>query len=220
MAAKLAFYDLDGTLVSSNVVSQYLWFARNHPNANSAWRLARALLRAPRWLALELRSRRRFNEVFFLEYAGLSLDWMRANAPLMNEAVLRPATFPGARALVQRDRAEGFRTILLTGSLDFAIQPLLDDLGFDEAVANRLEFRNGVATGALIEPILAGPEKVDAIRALCAREDAQPSQCRAYSDSMSDVPMLEAVGHPYATNPVKKLRALAEARRWPILDLK
>lgn len=220
MAAKLAFYDLDGTLVSSNVVSQYLWFARNHPNANSAWRLARALLRAPRWLALELRSRRRFNEVFFLEYAGLSLDWMRANAPLMNEAVLRPATFPGARALVQRDRAEGFRTILLTGSLDFAIQPLLDDLGFDEAVANRLEFRNGVATGALIEPILAGPEKVDAIRALCAREDAEPSQCRAYSDSMSDVPMLEAVGHPHATNPVKKLRALAESRRWPILDLK
>lgn len=220
MAAKLAFYDLDGTLVSSNVVSQYLWFARNHPNANSAWRLARALLRAPRWLALELRSRRRFNEVFFLEYAGLSLDWMRANAPLMNEAVLRPATFPGARALVQRDRAEGFRTILLTGSLDFAIQPLLDDLGFDEAVANRLEFRNGVATGALLEPILAGPEKVDAIRALCARDDADPRACRAYSDSMSDVPMLEAVGHPHATNPVKKLRALAESRRWPILDLK
>ncbi|MDX2152225.1 MAG: HAD family phosphatase, partial [Bryobacteraceae bacterium] len=209
-----------GTLVSSNVVSQYLWFARHHPNANSTWRLARALFRAPRWLALELRSRRCFNEAFFLEYAGLSLDWMTANARRMNEAVLRPATFPGARALVQRNRAEGFRTVLLTGSLDFAIQPLLDDLGFDEAVANRLEFRNGIATGALIEPILAGPEKVDAIRALCAREGADPRECRAYSDSMSDVPMLEAVGHPYATNPVKKLRALAEARRWPILDLK
>ncbi|MBN8730023.1 MAG: HAD family phosphatase [Acidobacteria bacterium] len=220
MADKLAFYDLDGTLVSSNVVSQYLWFARNHPHANKTWRLARALLRAPRWLALELRSRRRFNEVFFLEYAGLSRDWMAANAARMNEAILRPATFPGARALVQRDRAEGFRTILLTGSLDFAIQPLLDDLGFDEAVANRLEFRNGIATGALIEPILAGPEKVDAIRALCLRDDADPRECRAYSDSMSDVPMLEAVGHPYATNPVKKLRALAEARHWPILDLK
>lgn len=220
MAAKLAFYDLDGTLVSSNVVSQYLWFARNHPNANSAWRLARALLRAPRWLALELHSRRRFNEVFFLEYAGLRLDWMTANAPRMTEAVLRPATFRGARDLVQRDRAEGFRTILLTGSLDFAIQPLLADLGFDEAVANRLEFRNGIATGALIEPILAGPEKVDAIRALCARDGADPRACRAYSDSMSDVPMLEAVGHPHATNPVKKLRALAESRRWPILDLK
>ncbi len=220
MAAKLAFYDLDGTLVSSNVVSQYLWFARNHPRAAAPWRLVRAFLRAPRWLALEMRSRRRFNEVFFREYEGLRLDWMRDNATGMYDAVLRPATFPGALELVARDRAEGFRTILLTGSLDFAIQPLLDHFGFDEAVTNRLRFEGGFATGALIEPILAGPEKVDAIRALCARDGASASVCRAYSDSMSDVPMLEAVGEPRATNPTRKLRALAKARNWHIVDLK
>jgi len=220
MAAKLAFYDLDGTLVSSNVVSQYLWFARNHPQAHAGWRYARALVRAPQWLVLEKHSRRRFNEVFFREYAGLRREWMSANAPRMHDAVLRPATFPGARELVERDRRDGFRTILLTGSLDFAIQPLIEQFGFGEAVTNRLRFSAGVATGDLIEPIIAGPEKVAAIRSLCAHHCVDSAVCRAYSDSMSDVPMLEAVGEPIATNPTRKLRELAQARNWTVVDLK
>jgi HAD superfamily hydrolase (TIGR01490 family) len=164
--------------------------------------------------------RREFNIVFFREYAGMRLDWLSENAPRMHDAVLRPATFPGARELVERDRCEGFRTILLTGSLDFAIQALIVQLGFDEAVTNRLRFSAGVATGDLIEPIIAGPEKVNAIRSFCARHDADPAVCRAYSDSMSDVPMLEAVGHPVATNPTGKLRAYAQARNWTVVDLK
>ncbi|MEP7363626.1 MAG: HAD family phosphatase [Acidobacteriota bacterium] len=221
MPDKLAFYDLDGTLVSSNVVTQYLWFARNHPDFGMARRYARAILRAPWWLSLEMRMRRHeFNIVFFREYAGMRLDWLTENATRMHDAVLRPATFPGARELVERDRREGFRTILLTGSLDFAIQPLIEQFGFDEAVTNRLRFRDGVATGELIEPIIAGPEKVDAIRAFCAQHGADPSVCRAYSDSMSDVPMLEAVGQPVATNPTNGLRAYAQARSWTVADLK
>lgn len=220
MAAPFAFYDLDGTLVSSDVVTQYLWYARHHPGAGMVWRYTRALVRAPRWIGLELTSRRRFNEVFFREYAGLRLDWMTANAPRLYEEVLSPATFPGSRKLVADDLAAGFRPVLLTGSLDFAIAPLADRFGFGETIANRLEFRGGVATGMLIEPVLSGPEKVDAIRALCARDHVDPNACRAYSDSMSDVPMLEAVGHPRATNPVRKLRALAAARNWPVVDLR
>ncbi|MCC7237022.1 MAG: HAD family phosphatase [Bryobacterales bacterium] len=220
MAVPFAFYDLDGTLVSSDVVTQYLWYARNHPGAGMAWRYARALVRAPRWIGLELTSRRRFNEVFFREYAGLRLDWMSANAPRLYEEVLGPAAFPGARDLVAGDLAEGFRPVLLTGSLDFAIAPLSAHFGFGETIANRLEFHDGIATGSLIEPVLSGPEKVDAIRALCERDGVDPNACRAYSDSMSDVPMLEAVGHPRATNPVKKLRALAAARGWPMVDLR
>jgi HAD superfamily hydrolase (TIGR01490 family) len=221
MATKLAFYDLDGTLVSSNVVTQYLWFARNHPGVGAAWRYARALACAPRWLALEMTGRRReFNVVFFREYHGMRMDWMFENAPRMHNAVLRPATFPGSRRLVERDRLDGFRTVLLTGSLDFAIQPLIAEFGFDDAVTNRLRFNAGVATGDLIEPIVAGPEKVDAIRDFCARHGADPAACRAYSDSMSDVPMLEAVGQPVATNPTKKLRAYALSKNWTVADLK
>jgi len=217
---KLAFYDLDGTLVSSNVVSQYLWFARNHPGAGSLWRQLRALTRVPKWLALEKRSRLLFNQVFFREYRGLREDWMRANSLRMCEQILKPATFRGARDLVNSDRAAGFRTILVSGSLDFAIEPFLRDLSFDEAVANRLEFKNGIATGQLLEPVIAGDEKVAAMRRLCAQHNAAPAECRAYSDSFSDLPMLEAVGHPTAANPDKRLRPIAIERGWPILDLK
>lgn len=216
----LAFYDLDGTLVSSNVVSQYLWYARNHPNAGALWRQTRALVRAPKWLALEKKSRLLFNQVFFQEYAGLRQDWMRANAGRMCEEVLKPALFRGARELVKRDRASGFRTVLISGSLDFAIAPFREDTGFDDAVANQLEFVDGVATGRLIEPVIAGDEKVGAIQRLCATQGSDPANCRAYSDSFSDVPMLEAVGHPIATNPDKRLRPIALERGWPVLDLR
>lgn len=217
---KLAFFDLDGTLVSSNVVSQYLWFARHHPGSRWLWRYARVLAAIPRWLALEKKSRLEFNRDFFREYAGLRLGWMRDNAPRLCDEVLKPATFPGARGLVDRTRAEGFRTVLVSGSLDFAIEPFWRGLGFDEAVANRLEFVHGAATGRLLEPILAGEEKVAAMRRLCAAHNANPAECRAFSDSLSDLPMLEAVGHPSATNPDKRLRPVAIERGWPILDLR
>jgi HAD superfamily hydrolase (TIGR01490 family) len=212
----LAFYDFDGTLVSSNVVDQYLWYARRA----GWWRIARALALAPRWLAAEAKSRRLFNEIFFREYRGLRRDWMDSRAAEMCDAILVPALFRGARALIQRDRGEGYRTVLVTGSLDFAIAPFLARIGMDEAITNRLEFRDGVATGALIEPIIAGAEKVAAMARLQEKYNVESARCKAYSDSFSDAPMLEAVGIPAAANPDRRLRALAVKRGWPILNLK
>jgi HAD superfamily hydrolase (TIGR01490 family) len=212
----LAFYDFDGTLVASNVVDQYLWYAKK---ANW-WRVARALVLAQRWLAAEVRSRRLFNEIFFREYRGLSRQWMESRAAEMCAAVLMPAVYPGARALIQRDRALGYRTVLLTGSLDFAVAPFLDRIGMDEAVTNQLEFRDGTATGALLDPIIAGPEKVAAMARLQGKYNVESARCKAYSDSFSDAPMLEAVGMPAAVNPDRRLRALAVERGWPILNLK
>jgi HAD superfamily hydrolase (TIGR01490 family) len=212
----LAFYDFDGTLVSSNVVDQYLWYAKKA----GWWRIARAIALAPRWLAAEARSRRLFNEIFFREYRGLHRQWMESRAAEMCDAILLPALYRGARSLIQRDRERGFRTVLVTGSLDFAIAPFLDRLGMDEAITNRLEFNNGVATGALLDPIIAGPEKVTAMTLLQEKYNVESARCKAYSDSFSDAPMLEAVGMPTATNPDRRLRALAVERGWPILNLK
>lgn len=212
----LAFYDFDGTLVSSNVVDQYLWYAKK---ANW-WRVARAVALAPRWLAAEARSRRLFNEMFFREYRGLRREWMEARAAAMCDAILAPAVFQGARALIQRDRELGYRTVLVTGSLDFAVAPFLQHLGMDEAITNRLEFRDGMATGALLEPIIAGAEKVAAMERTREKYNVDSARCKAYSDSFSDAPMLEAVGMPAAANPDRRLRALALERGWPILNLK
>ena len=217
MAAKIAFFDLDGTLVSSNVIHQYNWYARASGDFKRRLRLACDL---PRLGWLELSSRRRFNEAFFRHYAGLHESWLVENAPHLFHQLLQPALYPGAPLLVEKNRRDGFFTVLLTGSLDFAVQPLADLLQFDRVVSNSLVFENGIATGQLVLPIVAEAEKVRAMKAIITEMDASTSHCRAYSDSTSDLPMLEAAGNPTAVNPSSKLRRIALNRSWRILDLK
>ena len=101
--------------------------------------------------------------------------------------------------------AEGFVNVLVTGSLDFAMAPVVENLGFEHLLANRLEFAHGRATGRLLPPVLAGETKVEAMLELCRRYNVEPVDCRAYSDDTSDLPMLEAVGEPIATNPKPRL---------------
>jgi HAD superfamily hydrolase (TIGR01490 family) len=217
----LAFYDLDGTLVSSNVVTQYAWYARSQPERlRAVGKFSKLLFLIPGLFLLDLYSRSLFNAVFYREYRGYREGWLRGAADKLFEQVLRPAIYPGTASLIESDRKAGYRTILLTGSLDFAIAPLVRHLGVDELIANRLIFRDGVATGQMASPLLAGAVKAEVIRETCARYNVQTDCCKAYSDSVSDLPMLEAVGHPAAANPGRRLRRIALARGWPILDLK
>ena len=223
MAARnrFAFYDLDGTLVSSNVVTQYAWYVRQLPaRGRSRAKLARLLMMAPVLAALDVYSRTRFNEVFYREYRGLERDWLKRLADELFDEVFRPALFPGARRLVARDRDAGFQTVLVTGSLDFALGPLVRYFGFHRVIANRLVFDDGVATGELRRPLIAEAEKVTAIEALAREYNVETAQSKAYSDSMSDLPMLEAVGWPAVVNPGRRLRRIAERKGWPVLNLK
>ncbi|MCC6588074.1 MAG: HAD family phosphatase [Bryobacterales bacterium] len=216
MSPKLAFFDLDGTLVSSNVVHQYNWFARN---SGDSMRRLRLLCALPRLGWLEMRSRRRFNEAFFQHYRGLRRDWLIESAPRMFEELLRPALYLGAPKLVEQNHREGYYTVLLTGSLDFAIEPLAAFLKFDRVVSNRLVFADGVATGDLEPPVLAEAEKAKTMRAILAEFNANPKHCRAYTDSTSDLPMLEIAGNPTAVNPSRGLLRIARERNWNVLDL-
>ena len=216
MSRKLAFFDLDGTLVSSNVVHQYNWFARN---SGESMRRLKLLCALPRLGWLEMRSRRRFNEAFFQHYRGMRHDWLVENAPRMFEELLRPALYLGAPKLVEQNRREGYYTVLLTGSLDFAIQPLAEFLKFDRVVSNHLVFDDGVATGQLQTPVLAEAEKAKTMRGIIAEFNANPQHCRAYSDSTSDLPMLEIAGNPTAVNPSRGLLRIARERNWNVLDL-
>ncbi len=217
---RAAFYDFDGTLVASNVVSRYGWLARRHPSKPSAaWRYGKALLGVPLWLLLDLCSRRLFNVVFFRQYRGLEESWLREQAQALFQAEIRAKEFRFARELVARDKAGGYRTVLVSGGLDLELGPAADYFGFDDVLANRLVFREGRATGAIAPPLLAGLGKVAALRRFAAEREIALSACKAYSDSTSDIPMLLAVGHPAAANPDGKLRKVALARGWGILDL-
>lgn len=216
-----AFYDLDGTLVSTNLVHTFGFYARNDQGLlRSLGRTAATVLGIPLFVAADLYSRKVFNDLFFKWYRNQSEDRLRFLAEDLFEDVIKPSIFAGTIELLEKSRSLGLRQVVVTGALDISIQPLLRHLGIEEYVANRLEFVDGVATGRLVPPVMASSTKASWIRTYAEREGISLSQCFCYADSMSDLPMLSMVGHPTATNPDLRLRSTALRHDWPVLSLK
>jgi len=165
-------------------------------------------------------SRKVFNDLYFKRYKGESEDRLRFFAQELFDSLLKPAVFPGAYELIEKSRSLGLRQVVVTGALDVSVKPLMQHLGITDYVANRLEFVNGVATGRLLPPVMAAATKASWIRTFAEREGLSLSDSYAYTDSMSDLPMLSVVGHPAAVNPDMRLRQTALHHDWPILNLK
>jgi HAD superfamily hydrolase (TIGR01490 family) len=219
MADQAAFFDVDGTLVRTNVVHAFAFYAMNQGSIlGTAWQTARTVLSLPAMWALDRKSRKAFNEAFYGFYAGMSEDRLLTLADELFEKVLRPAVYPGAARLVESARRAGCRIVLCTGALDFTVRRLADHLGADDLLANRMEFVEGLATGVVVPPLLEGAHKALAIRDYCVRQGLRLDASFAYSDSFSDYPMLAVVGHPAAVNPDGRLLGVARAYEWPVLS--
>jgi len=215
-----AYFDVDGTLVRTNLLQPTVFYLANQQTpVQSAGRLLRAALRAPQMALAEMRDRRTFNELLYSTYEGISRDRLLLLSEECFDKVVRPALFSNARALVKRCRDEGQDVVLVSGALDFVLEHLVKYLGASALIANRLEFKANYATGRLLRPVVAGPEKARLIREHAKDNDYDLAECFAYSDSYSDVPMLSVVGHPAAVNPDVKLRRLAQAYGWPVISL-
>ena len=214
-----SYFDVDGTLVSSNLLHTAIYYLANDINPlRSAGRLANMLMRAPRMAVAELRDRRLFNELLFEVFKGVSEDRLLVLADQTYRWCMKQHVFPGARDLIARSHAAGHEVVLISGALDFLLERLAKDLGADHYVGNRLEIKDGYATGKLLRPVVAGPAKS---RMICnhARERGYDlGECFGYSDSYSDVPMLSVVGRPAVINPDRKLLRLARAYQWPIIE--
>ena len=216
-----AFYDMDGTLVRTNLVHAFAYNARNQ---QGLWRSVKKTLSTfasvPLFLAADFYNRRLFNDIFFVRYRGESEDRLRYLADELFETTIKPSIYPGAYTLIAKSRELGLRQVLVTGALDITVEPLARHLEIDDYVTNRLEFVDGYATGRLLPPVMAAATKASWIRIYAEKEKLNLSDCYSYSDSMSDLPMLSVVGHPTAVNPDLRLRNTALQHDWPILDLR
>lgn len=219
-ALPASYFDVDGTLVRTNLIHPTLFYLLNQRTiSQKVGRVLKAALQAPRMIVAEMQDRRRFNEVLFQAYEGTSTDRLHLLADECFDTVIKPALFPFAKDLVKRCRDEGHDVVLVSGALDFLMKYLADHLGATDVIANRLEIKDGFATGRLLRPVVAGPEKARLVREHARARGWDLDTCFAYSDSYSDVPMLSIVGHPAAVNPDSKLEKLARTYGWPIVSL-
>lgn len=217
-----AYFDVDGTLCGTNLLHPTAMYLANQASPiDSLTRIGKAVLSGPLMALAEMRDRRAFNEMLFAHFRGMTEDRMILLADEVYEATVKPRIFAGTRDLIAKCREADMRVVLITGSLDHTIAPLAKDLGIpvEDIITNRLEFKDNVATGKLMRPVVAGPTKARLIVDDAREHGHDLARCHAYSDSASDVPMLSVVGHPHCINPDKGLRRLALAYDWPILDI-
>ncbi len=215
-----SYFDVDGTLVSSNLIPPTLYYLANQPTPlHVARKIGKALLKAPAMVWAELQDRRLFNEVLFSTFEGMSEDRLITLSDDVFERVLKPKLFPGAKDLVQTSLDKGHDVVLVSGALDVVVAHMAKYLGATDYIANRLEIKDLYATGKLQRPVVAGPNKSLLVRDHARAHGHDLDACFAYSDSYSDVPMLSIVGYPVAVNPDRRLRLLAKAYHWPIIQL-
>ena len=143
---------------------------------------------------------------------GFTPEAMRELVADAMEPVLRPLVYAEPLQLVRRHRERGEAVYIVSATLQEIVQAIADDLGFDGALGTVCEVVDGRYTGRATRALHAEN------KAACLRDlDHDLEGSTAYSDSHTDLPFLEAVGHPVAANPDRKLRRIAAERGWPVV---
>ena len=130
--------------------------------------------------------------------------------------IIDPLVYDEAVELIAKHKQLGRDVIIISSSGDEVVRPIGEMVGADEVIATRMVVRDGKYTGE-IDYYAYGPNKAAGLKKLAEERGYDLAECYAYSDSITDLPMLEAVGHPYAVNPDRALRKTAVERGWTVL---
>lgn len=150
---------------------------------------------------------------------GWDVEQVKAIVNETLDDVIEPIVYAEALQLIDEHHAQGRDVIVISSSGTEVIEPICDRLGADIAIGTQVAIEDGHYTGEILF-YAYGEGKAEAMRVLADDNGYDLSACYAYSDSITDLPMLELVGHPVATNPDKELRAVAKENVWPVLDFR
>lgn len=215
----MAVFDLEGTVVSGNIITQYAQLRRRELNPVQ-WpgEITELLSNAPTYLRAERRDRGEFIRAFLRRYEGVSLERVEELVSGPFGRALERRLRPGALARIAEHRAAGHHTVLVTGSLDLLVSPLAHL--FDHVVAGRMEVADGELTGYLATPPLVDEARAQWLTRYAQDNGFDLSRSYGYGDSLADASWLTRMGHAYAVNPDLALYRFAKKSRWPIEDWK
>jgi HAD superfamily hydrolase (TIGR01490 family) len=213
---QVAFFDMDRTLLTVNSGTLWVRFLRRRGEIGR-WKYLRALGWALQY-KLSVLDMDTIAERLAADLAGDAEEDMVAKCVYWYRTEIHATIAPRARAAVEEHRARGERVLLLTSATPYIAEPLAQTLALDGIICSRLEVEGGRFTGRMIRPICYGAGKVANAEAWAAREGVDLAGTTFYTDSYTDLPMLERVGHPVAVNPDPRLARAARRRGWPIHD--
>lgn len=216
----IAIFDLDGTIMSTNVIEQYLW--ARLPELSRTQQLAevgQVIRHLPSYLRAEQRDRGTFLRAVYRRYRGADLAALERFVDTSMAPHILSRLSPEAVRRIREHRAAGHTTILITGvvrPLTRPIQPLFDvivaaDLGVDE---------EGRCTGFLTGPPVVGESRAAWLKHYAAQHGTDLDRSFAYADSHSDLPLLETVGNAVAVSPDIALMRAATKNQWSVVEWK
>jgi len=209
-----AFFDVDKTIIAENSGTAYL--KTLYERGEIDWKAVVLGLGSYLRYKLNLLDIERWVERHSVEFRGRSEASLAQEAGDLFRNVLLPSIYPEAEARVRWHLAQGHLVALVSGATKFVLEPLAAHLGVKHMLCTLLEVTDGVFTGRVIRPICFGEGKIYWIQQLIERESIDLARSYFYTDSITDLPLLDLVGHPVVVNPDPLLYRRALSRSWPV----
>lgn len=214
-----AFFDLDKTIIAK---SSTLAFGRPFYKAGFVGRRTLMKLGFGQLLYVLFGADEATLERARDQLLQLTSGWHRTEIEQLVEETLEeiaePLVYAEALTLIEEHKQAGRRVFIVSASPEQIVRPIGRHLGVTDIIATRVKTDAAGFFLAEIEQYAMGPGKAVAMQEVADREGIDLSASYAYSDSATDLPMMEIVGHPVAVNPEKELRKVAEERNWPIRE--
>ncbi|KAB2758406.1 HAD family hydrolase [Brucella anthropi] len=212
----IAFFDVDETLIATKSMFDFVGFLGERETSVNAAAIAAEM----RQRSASGEDRASINLRFWQNFAGLGAETVRAYAGewFANRRDASPTFFiPAGMERLDHHRSRGDIIAFVSGSACDILEPVARHLGADHVLATRLMEQDGVYTGAIIPPVMIGEGKQIAARQLAQSLGCDLADCHGYGDHLSDLPLLELVGHPSAIGAEGELAETARRRGWPVL---
>ncbi len=209
-----AFVDVDNTLISENSGSLYMKY-RYREGEISGWELMKGLGAYLRY-KMGLLDIAGWTRDTMQQFKGESERSLARTARAWMESDVVPTIYPEAEKIVGDHLARGDVVAIVSGATKFVVKPLAEHLGIKHLLYTRLEVEKGRFTGRVVEPICFEDGKIYWLNQLVERQNIDLAKSYFYTDSITDLPLLDLVGHPVVTNPDPRLYREAVRRRWPV----
>ncbi len=215
-----AFFDLDKTIIAT---SSSTAFARDL-RSNGLLKPSDALRTAyAQFLFMvggaDARQTARLRDALAETITGWDAAKVRRIVEETVKELIDPVVYEEALTLIRRHQANGRDVVIVSASGAEVVEPIASLLGAEDVIASRMEVKDGVFTGK-ISVYNFGPYKADGIREMAAERGYDLERCYAYSDSITDAPMLDAVGYGFAVNPNQAMRRAAASHGWGVLHFR
>jgi HAD superfamily hydrolase (TIGR01490 family) len=209
-----AFFDMDKTLIAENSGSLYMRY-RYQRGEIGGLDLVRGL-GAYLQYKLGVLDIRNWTKQMMVQFRDQSEAELESEARVWFDAMVARTVYPRAAELVREHEALGHVVAIVSGATKFVVRPLAERLGVKHFLYTRLEVEDGRFTGRVVEPICFEEGKIYWIQHFIEQQGIDLAKSFFYTDSITDLPLLDLVGHPVAVNPDPRLYRMALRRRWPV----